>query len=159
MLLRLIFLFTLVPLVELYLLFKISERSGPKFTIALVIATGVLGAILARKQGMRWRQTMAAQLQRGELPSDGLFDGLIIFVAGAMLVTPGVITDVFGFSLLLPSIRSWVKGRVRKRIEKSFGPTAGTHGAWGGDGKESNRDVVIESHVIENQRERGKKDE
>ena len=115
MLLRLIFLFTLVPLVELYLLFRIANWTTPQFTITLVIATGILGAFLARKQGMQWREGMARQLQRGELPTDGLLDGLMIFIAGALLVTPGVLTDVVGFGLLVPKLRSWASMPMHSR--------------------------------------------
>ena len=154
MLLRLIFLFTLVPLIELYLLFRIANWTTPQFTITLVIATGILGAFLARKQGMQWREGMARQLQRGELPTDGLLDGLMIFVAGALLVTPGVLTDVVGFGLLVPKLRSWGKIRIRKKIAKSLGLPEENGSGWpqNKNTESSNRDVVIESYVIENSR-------
>ena len=121
MLLRLILLFTLVPLLELYLLLAIAVRTSPQFTFALVIATGVLGAVLARRQGFRWRQKMATQLQQGEVPTDGLLDGLMIFIAGALLLTPGVLTDLLGFALLITPLRSLIKGRIRQKIAQSLG--------------------------------------
>ena len=111
MLLRLICLFTLIPLIELAILWKLTSL---EITILIVIGTGIVGAFLARNQGMRWRETMARQLQRGEMPADGIFDGLLIFLAGALLVTPGVLTDVVGFGLLVPTFRTWVKKRIRK---------------------------------------------
>ena len=154
MLLRLILLFTLVPLLELYLLLAIAVRTSPQFTFALVIATGVLGAVLARRQGFRWRQKMATQLQQGEVPTDGLLDGLMIFIAGALLLTPGVLTDLLGFALLITPLRSLIKGRIRQKIAQSLGVGAEKQYRWtaGQDAKDTNRDMVIESHVIENPR-------
>jgi UPF0716 protein FxsA len=154
MLLRLILLFTLVPLLELYLLLAIAVRTSPQFTFALVIATGVLGAVLARRQGFRWRQKMATQLQQGEVPTDGLLDGLMIFIAGALLLTPGVLTDLLGFALLITPLRSLVKARIRRKIAQSFGVSAEKQYQWptGQNAHNTNRDMVIESHVIENPR-------
>ena len=155
MLLRLILLFTLVPLLELYLLLAIAVRTSPQFTFALVVATGILGAVLARKQGFRWRQKMATQLQQGEVPTDGLLDGLMIFIAGALLLTPGVLTDLLGFALLITPIRSLIKGRIRKKISQSLGVSAEKQYRWtsGQNTRDINRDMVIESYVIENPRE------
>ncbi len=155
MLLRLILLFTLVPLLELYLLLAIAVRTSPQFTFALVIATGILGAVLARRQGFRWRQKMATQLQQGEVPTDGLLDGLMIFIAGALLLTPGVLTDLLGFALLITPLRSLVKARIRRKIAQSFGVSADKQYRWptSQNARDTNRDMVIESHVIENPRE------
>ena len=120
MLLRLILLFTLIPFLELYLLLKIADKTSAQFTFALVVATGILGAILARRQGFQWRQKMAMQLQEGELPTDGILDGLMIFIAGALLLTPGVLTDLLGFGLLIAPLRAIFKARIRQKIAQSF---------------------------------------
>ena len=153
---RLILLFTLVPLADLSLLIAIAVRWGhPALTFVLVIATGVLGAILARKQGFRWRQEMTNQLQRGELPADGLLDGLMIFVAGALLLTPGILTDLVGFALLFAPLRSVVRARIKRKIVQSLGMQTDARYQWGAteNPKTTNRDVVIESYVIENSRQ------
>ena len=149
MLLRLIFLFTIIPLIELAILWKLTS---PEITILIVISTGILGAFLARKQGMRWRETMARQLQRGEMPADGIFDGLLIFFAGALLVTPGVLTDVVGFGLLVPPLRTWVKKRIRRKIAASFSlpDDFGSSSTRKRTGETFGRDVVIDSYVVEN---------
>ena len=153
MLLRLILLFTLVPFLELYLLLAIAARTSAQFTFALVVATGILGAILARQQGFRWREKMAAQLQQGELPTDGILDGLMIFIAGALLLTPGVLTDLLGFALLISPLRSLFKARIRQKIAQSFEAGVKSHYQWTSDQspKSADRDRVIESYVIENQ--------
>ena len=114
-------LFTVLPLLELALLFKIGGAIGGANTLLLVVATGVVGAALARQQGTKTLRAIQAQMQRGQLPGAALFDGALILVAGALLVTPGVVTDVIGFSFLLPPWRAllrkglsrWAQGRVQ----------------------------------------------
>ncbi|MEM8962111.1 MAG: FxsA family protein, partial [Acidobacteriota bacterium] len=90
---RLLLLFTLVPLIELAVLVWLGQWVGLLPTIALVFVTGVLGAYLARRQGLiTWTRVRAA-MARGELPGEALIDALLILIAGAVLLTPGLITD------------------------------------------------------------------
>lgn len=117
---RLILLFTAVPFVELALLIWIGRRIGPLPTFALVIATGVLGASLARYQGLAtWARFRKAQGQ-GRLPGTEVVEGLLILIAGAVLLTPGVLTDLVGFLLLTPPARRalvrWAMPRLRARV-------------------------------------------
>lgn len=114
---RLLLLFTVVPLVELWLLLVISDWTSWQTTVLLVIATGVLGASLSRRQGWQTWQRINQRASRGETPTDELLDGLMIFIAGALLVTPGVLTDVVGFSLLVPTFRSVLKKRVAEWVK------------------------------------------
>ncbi|MBN2216509.1 MAG: FxsA family protein, partial [Pirellulales bacterium] len=93
MLARLVLLFTIVPLVELALLFWIAERTSWWATIGLVVVTGVVGAALARHEGLRCLQAARRKLAQGELPTDSLLDGPMILIAGTLLITPGVLTD------------------------------------------------------------------
>jgi UPF0716 protein FxsA len=126
MLLRLAALFIALPLVEWMLLMSIKERTSLPFTLALVIFTGAFGAWLARREGLQcWRRAQE-RISDGQIPADPLIDGLIILLAGALLVTPGIITDVVGFSLLVPPIRSLVKRRITARIKTRIvvGPAA-----------------------------------
>ena len=102
---RLLLLFIAVPLVELYLLLKLAEWTSGTFTFALVILTGVVGATLARRQGWSVVSRLQRELDAGEMPAQTLVDALMIFVAGALLITPGVLTDGLGFSLLVPACR------------------------------------------------------
>ena len=109
MFLRLLLLFTFVPLVELYLLIRIGRVIGVVPTIAIVVVTGTLGAALARRQGLGVLRRLQEDLAGGRLPTDALMDGLLILVAGAMLLTPGLITDAAGFLLLVPAGRKVVR--------------------------------------------------
>jgi UPF0716 protein FxsA len=121
MFLRLLLLFTLVPLVELYLLVRLGTVIGVGATVLIVIATGVLGASLARWQGLGVLRRLSEDLDRGRLPADALIDGLMIFIAGAVLLTPGLITDALGFFLLLPPGRAVVKRAVVERLQRRGG--------------------------------------
>ena len=116
MLLRLFLLLTIVPFVELVILLRIAEqfRWGP--TILLVIATGVVGAWLARREGLKTLSRIQAELERGVMPTAAMVDGALILAAGLVLVTPGILTDLLGLALLIPLFRRW----VRKRLVDAF---------------------------------------
>ncbi len=122
MLLGLFFLFTLVPLVELYLLIRLGTYVGAVDTIAIVIGTGVAGGLLAKSQGLAVLDRIRAELNQGRLPAESLFDGLLILIAGAMLVTPGLLTDGLGLLLLIPwsrqGIKSWLKRKMQEKISE-----------------------------------------
>ena len=122
MLLGLFFLFTLVPLLELYLLIRLGTYVGAVDTIAIVIGTGVAGGLLAKSQGLAVLDRMRAELNQGRLPAESLFDGLLILIAGAMLVTPGLLTDGLGLLLLVPwsrqAIKSWLKRKMQEKISE-----------------------------------------
>ena len=122
MFLRLLLLFTTVPLIELALLVEIGKRVGLAATVALVLATGVLGAWLARREGLRTLARLQQELQQGRMPAEPLLDGLMIFVAGAVLLTPGLLTDLFGFLLLVPAGRAVVRRAVAERLRRRFMP-------------------------------------
>lgn len=120
---RLIILFTVVPLVELALLIKLGNVIGLWPTIFIVIGTGVLGAALARSQGTQVISAIRAEVAQGRPPTESLINGLLVLVGGVVLLTPGLLTDLLGFSLLVPSTRSWfrkkLQGRLRKYAERS----------------------------------------
>jgi UPF0716 protein FxsA len=122
MLLGLFFLFTLVPLLELYLLIRLGTYVGAVDTIAIVIGTGVAGGLLAKSQGLAVLDRMRAELNQGRLPAESLFDGLLILLAGAMLVTPGLLTDGLGLLLLIPwsrqAIKSWLRRKMQEKISE-----------------------------------------
>ena len=118
MFVKLFLVFMLVPLFELYLLIKVGSHLGALNTLIVVILTGIVGASLARIQGMRTMIRVRNSLNRGELPTEELLDALLIFMAGLLLLTPGFITDFVGMALLVPSIRSWFKGWLRTRFRR-----------------------------------------
>ncbi|MCH8241039.1 MAG: FxsA family protein [Planctomycetes bacterium] len=118
MFLRLLLLLTIVPIVELTILLKLAERFSWGPTIALVLVTGVLGAWLARREGLKAFGRIQEEMARGEAPTGAMMDGFLILVAGVVLVTPGILTDLFGFALLIPPCRGWIRKRLAAAIKK-----------------------------------------
>lgn len=99
-------LFLIVPLVEIAILIQIGQVIGAWPTILLVIVTAAIGAGLFRQQGLSTLSRVQTQLDDGNLPATELIEGVILLVAGAMLLTPGFFTDVLGFLILVPTIRA-----------------------------------------------------
>jgi len=119
---RLLLLFTLIPLTELYLLIKIGSLIGALPTVLIVIGTGILGAYLARQQGFQVWSRIQREMEMGGFPAEEMLDGLLIFAAGIVLVTPGVLTDITGLLILFPFtrgyIRNWIKGRLQRMMDR-----------------------------------------
>jgi UPF0716 protein FxsA len=114
----LLVLFVTIPVLEIAVLLKVKEFIGFDGTLALVVATAVLGAWLARWQGLRQIGLIQKELETGRMPAPQLLDGVLILVAGVVLLTPGLITDAVGFFLLLPPGRAVIKRVVKRAIEK-----------------------------------------
>jgi len=165
MLLRLVLLFTLVPLVELVLLLILADEIGWQYTLGIVLGTGILGAYLARWQGSRCWRRVHEELEAGRLPGDPLLDGLMILLAGVLLVTPGVLTDTVGFALLVPPVRAVLRRRLKQRIQARmhFGPPPGWSGpppGWPPHAEESPpRDVIIDTRVVDDRGEEADDDD
>ncbi len=138
MLLRLFLLFTIIPLIELYLLLKLGSYIGVYATIGVVIGTGIAGGLLARSQGLAVLRQASWELEQGRLPAESLFDGALVLMAGAMLVTPGLLTDCLGLFLLIPRTRqafkSWLKKKLQEKIARGEIQvyTQYTHFEWWG---------------------------
>jgi UPF0716 protein FxsA len=115
---RLALLFVVVPILELMLLIELGQVVGLLPTLLLVMFTGVTGAWLARAEGTRVFFQFQKELASGRLPGQSLLDGISVVVGGAFLLTPGVLTDFAGFSLLFPPTRRWLQRRVRARMEQ-----------------------------------------
>jgi UPF0716 protein FxsA len=118
MFLKLFLAFTLIPMIELYLLIQLGSLIGAFKTLLLVILTGATGAYLARLQGLQVMFRVRERLQQGEMPAEDMLDALIIFIAGIVLLTPGLLTDLFGLLLLLPSIRFRFKVWLRQKLDQ-----------------------------------------
>ena len=116
MLLKLFLAFTLIPLVEIYLLIKLGQNFGAITSILLVIFTGILGAYLARMEGLRTLFRIQETMREGRMPGEELLDALLIAIAGLVLITPGFITDVAGFLLLFPFTRMLAKNWLKERM-------------------------------------------
>ena len=120
--------FTLVPFIEIYLLIKIGAQVGAFNTILIVILTGLLGASLARLEGIKTMTKVRDSLNRGDLPAEEMLDAMLIFVAGVVLLTPGFLTDLTGLALLVPKLRYWFKRWLRKKFDEWLEKTNGRGG-------------------------------
>ena len=118
--LKLLFLFTVVPTAELYLLLEIADRIGGLETIYLVIITGIVGAHLAKREGLGVLHQIQEAAANGESPADKLVEGLMVLIGGILLVTPGVMTDVFGLSLIVPFTRRLLVSGFRRGLKERF---------------------------------------
>ena len=114
--LRLLLLLTVVPFVELVILLRLAAWLNWESTILLVVLTGVVGAYLARREGIKALSRIRADMAAGVAPTDAIVDGALILAAGLVLVTPGILTDLCGFALLIPPIRN----RIRRRLSEAF---------------------------------------
>ncbi len=112
-------LFIVVPAVELALLIEVGSALGTLPTFALIVATGIIGAALARKQGLSVMGQLRSEMQTGQWPGKTIADGAIILVAGALLVTPGILTDVVGFLMLIPQSRAVIRGYLERRLQRA----------------------------------------
>lgn len=129
----LLLLFIIVPLAEIALLIKIGEVVGVLPTIALVVATAVIGLALIRRQGLATLMRAQKTIEAGGMPVEAALDGVCLLIAGAFLLTPGLITDTAGFLLLVPALRrglarwgfAWLRrsGKVHVHV---YGGPAGT---------------------------------
>lgn len=117
---RLFLLFTVVPLVELYLLIAVGRVLGPMATIGLVLVTGAVGAWFARLEGARVIRRWQEAIARQQIPKDGVIDGFLIFIGGLMLITPGILTDIAGLSMVMPPTRRLIAGFVRRWFERQI---------------------------------------
>ncbi len=116
---RLFLLFTVIPLIELYLLIEVGSVIGGLYTILLVLGTGALGAFLAKLEGLRTLGQIQRNLNQGIVPAEEMLDGVIIMAAGLLLITPGILTDAFGFLMLIPATRNVFKRWLRRRFDRA----------------------------------------
>ncbi len=116
MLLKLFLAFTIIPVIELYLLIKIGSYIGAVYTVILVILSGFTGAYLARVQGARTMYAVRNSFQNGIVPEDELINAFLILVAGIVLLTPGFITDITGIILLIPQTRFAINKFLKRKF-------------------------------------------
>ena len=97
-----------VPLLELYVLSLVEDRIGLVNTLGLVVATGMLGAVVMKRQGAEVWRSAQIRMARGEIPAEEILGGMMVLVGGAMMITPGIITDAVGLLLMVPAVRSLI---------------------------------------------------
>jgi UPF0716 protein FxsA len=116
--LLLIFVFIVLPIAELYVIIQVGQAIGVLPTLALLLIDGIVGAALARSQGrIAWRrfnETMGA----GRIPGKEVFDGALVIFGGALLLSPGFITDILGFLLLIPPSRALIRAAATKSVQR-----------------------------------------
>ena len=118
--LKLLLAFTIIPIIEIYLLIEIGSVFGSLTAIILVILTGFLGAFMARMQGLQTLFRIQESLREGRMPSSDLLDALLIVIAGVVLLTPGFLTDSAGFLLLIPTTRNSIKSWLQRQIKLKY---------------------------------------
>lgn len=117
MLWKLFLAFTIIPVSEIYILIAIGGQIGILPSIGLVILTGIIGASLARSQGLQTLGRIRDSFQQGVVPGEELLNALLIAIAGIVLLTPGFLTDAAGLFLLIPATRTLCREWLKRRIE------------------------------------------
>lgn len=149
--LLLLLIFIAVPIAEIAVFIEVGERFGLWPTLATVILTAVIGTTLLRWQGLATLARATESMQRNELPLDEVVTGVCLLFAGALLLTPGFITDAVGFALFVPPVRRFLSHGVLHLVQK--------RGAVWVDGKPMNHpgrksgpaEVIIEGEFEETQ--------
>jgi UPF0716 protein FxsA len=116
----LILVFIVVPLVELYVIIQVGQAIGVLPTIGLLFADSILGAVLLRSQGRAVWLRFNTALSEGRVPARETFDGAMVIFGGALLLTPGFITDVFGLLLLIPPTRAAIRGLLTRLAKRRW---------------------------------------
>jgi UPF0716 protein FxsA len=119
---KLLILFVLVPVTELYILIEVGKKIGSLTTIGVIILTGIIGTYLVKSQGFMILRKIQSDLNEGIMPGDSLIQGAIILAGGILLLTPGFVTDILGFIFLMPASRNilkkyllkWLKGKIKE---------------------------------------------
>ena len=117
MFIKLLILFTLVPIIELYVLIEAGHQIGIAATIGMIFLTGIAGAYLARSQGFNLINRIQNDLNEGRIPAEEMMDGAMILAGGLLLLTPGFCTDLFGFCLLTPATRQFFKVWLKRWLD------------------------------------------
>jgi UPF0716 protein FxsA len=126
-------LFIIVPIIEMVVLIQVGQEIGALWTIALVLITAFIGINLLRYQGLATLSRANWRIQAGEIPAQEILEGILLAVGGALLLTPGFVTDAVGFLLLLPLSRQLMASRLMGRF-KSFASKNTQGAAFGGQG-------------------------
>ncbi len=127
---KLLLIFIVVPLLELYILIKIGQLLGAEVTITLVLVTGILGAIFVRAQGFSLIRQVKQDLNEGKLPHKRLLEGVCILASGLFLLTPGLLTDLAGFMLLIPPLRIRLINTLLKKFSTYIRKEGSTTVTW-----------------------------
>lgn len=117
---RLLALFVIVPAIELYLLIQLGTLIGALETFGIILITGLIGSYMAKSQGLSVWKRLQTRLSTGAVPGQELMDAVIILISGALLITPGVLTDIVGLLGLFPVTRKMIRTYVKERFATSI---------------------------------------
>ncbi|MFT4725533.1 MAG: UPF0716 protein FxsA [Granulosicoccus sp.] len=119
-------LFIAMPIIEIAVLLRVGDSLGWLLTLGIVVFTAVLGAAMLRQQGLATLNKARQRMSSGEMPAEQLLEGMLLVIGGVLLLTPGFVTDAFGFACLVPWTRQWLAGRITARSVMGFGGMAGS---------------------------------
>jgi len=158
--------FIIVPIVEMVILIEVGAIIGALATVGLVLLTAVIGAAMLRQQGASTLLRANQRMNSGELPAQEMAEGILLAVGGALLMTPGFVTDAFGFACLIPFTRQWMAGRLMNRMMVSgsvhmggtmYGGQAGPGGS--GPRRDAFGNIIIEGEYEHEAQSRSHEDE
>lgn len=109
--------FVIIPFAEIAVFIQVGEQIGLGYTLLTALATAIIGGLIVRYQGVQTLFSMRNKLETGAMPVDDILNGVCLIAAGAMLITPGFVTDTLGFALLVPPVRSLIIDQLIKRVE------------------------------------------
>ncbi len=143
----LVVLFVGVPLLEIFVLIQVGQVIGPWWTILLLVVDSILGAWLIRREGAKAWQALTSALQTGRMPARELADGALILVGGTLMLTPGFVTDLFGFLAILPFTRPVARRMLTQLVTRRLlGSTLGRNGRRPGPGSGGS---VVQGEVVD----------
>lgn len=117
--------FIAMPIIEIALLLRVGEAFGWLPTLLVVIITAVVGSAMLRQQGLATLNKARTRMDSGEMPAQQMLEGVLIMIGGVLLLTPGFVTDAFGFACLIPLTRQWMASRLSNRAFVSFSAGVG----------------------------------
>ena len=122
-----IIIFILVPFIELATFASVSEHIGIWTTLSFAFLTAVIGGMLVKYQGLQTIMSMRGAMDAGKMPLNEIFDGFCLVAAGALLITPGFVTDAVGFALLIPPVRAFLRHFIRQHTNWSVAAGASSY--------------------------------
>ncbi len=138
-----------VPLVELYVLIQVGELIGIVPTLVLLVAMSLLGGYLLRREGTKTWRALREALHAGRLPAKEVADGGLVILGGALLLTPGFATDVFGLACVLPPSRAVLRRMLTGLVARRLGVSGLVGGLGSHRGTRPGRSTVVEGEVVD----------
>jgi len=146
---RIFLLLTILPIIELTLLLLLGSKTSVGTVVGFVLITGLIGALLLRWQGVQAWRNVQNDLREGRMPTASLMDGFLILLASALLISPGVLTDLVGITLLIPWCRRWYGRLLGWYFQARIVTTFARGGSDSTAAATTRRTEVIDSYVVD----------